>query len=233
VTVGGYTTLRWGDTGPEVKKLQQALKNRGYYSGKLDSTFGSGVYAGVKAFQKQYGLKVDGIAGPATQMLLYNTSASGADTNTSLKKGSSGTKVRNLQYVLYELGYYDGPITGEYGDSTANAVRAFQIQNNLTPVDGVAGSKTLRVLYSGNAVSASSSSGSYTTLSKGSKGTAVVEMQESLYMLGYLGEITGEFDNATVEAVKNFQRRNSLSVTGKADSETLRSLYSGSANPAW
>ena len=233
VTVGGYTTLRWGDTGAEVKKLQQALKNRGYYSGKLDSTFGSGVYAGVKAFQKQYGLKVDGIAGPATQMLLYNTSASGADTNTSLKKGSSGTKVRNLQYVLYELGYYDGPITGEYGDSTANAVRAFQIQNNLTPVDGVAGSKTLRVLYSGNAVSASSSSGSYTTLSKGSKGTAVVEMQESLYMLGYLGEITGEFDNATVEAVKNFQRRNNLSVTGKADSETLRSLYSGSANPAW
>jgi len=233
VTVGGYTTLRWGDTGAEVKKLQQALKNRGYYSGKLDSTYGSGVYAGVKAFQKQYGLKVDGIAGPATQMLLYNTSASSADTSTSLKKGSSGTKVRNLQYVLYELGYYDGPISGEYGDTTANAVRAFQVQNGISPVDGVAGSKTLKVLYSGNALSATSSSGSYDSLSKGSKGTLVVELQESLYNLGYLGEITGEFDNATVEAVKNFQRRNGLSVTGKADSETQRVLYSGTANPAW
>ena len=61
----------------------------------------------------------------------------------------------------------------------------------------------------------------------------VVEMQEKLKKLGYLSEVTGEFDSATVEAVKNFQRRNSLSVTGKADSETLRSLYSGSANPAW
>ena len=233
VTVGGYTTLRWGDTGAEVKKLQEALKNRGFYSGKLDSTFGSGVYAAVKAFQKQYGLKVDGIAGPATQILLYNSSASSADTNTSLKKGSTGTKVRNLQYVLYELGYYDGSITGTYDDNTVNAVRAFQIQNGLTPVDGVAGSKTLKVLYSGNAISATSSSGNYESLSKGSKGTAVVELQESLYKLGYLSEITGEFDNATVEAVKNFQRRNGLNATGKADNTTQRAIYSGSAKPAW
>ena len=82
-------------------------------------------------------------------------------------------------------------------------------------------------------LSATASSGSYKTLSKGSKGTAVVELQESLYKLGYLSEITGEYDNATVEAVKNFQRRNNLSVTGKADSDTQRNLYSGSANPAW
>ena len=78
VTVGGYTTLKWGSTGPEVKKLQQALKNRGYYSGKIDSTFGSGVYAAIKAFQKQYGLKVDGVAGPATQILLYGSTESNA-----------------------------------------------------------------------------------------------------------------------------------------------------------
>ena len=141
--------------------------------------------------------------------------------------------MRNLQYVLYELGYYDGSITGTYDDNTVNAVRAFQIQNGLTPVDGVAGSKTLKVLYSGNAISATSSSGNYESLSKGSKGTAVVELQESLYKLGYLSEITGEFDNATVEAVKNFQRRNGLNATGKADNTTQRAIYSGSAKPAW
>ena len=187
----------------------------------------------MACFQEDHGLEVDGIAGPATQMLLYNTSASSADTNTSLKKGSTGTKVRNLQYVLYELGYYDGTINGEYDNATADAVRAFQISNGLTPVDGVAGSKTLKVLYSGNAIGAASAPASYDTLSKGSKGTLVVELQETLYSLGYLGEITGEFDNATVEAVKNFQRRNGLTVNGKADSGTQRVLYSGSATPAW
>ena len=74
----------------------------------------------------------------------------------------------------------------------------------------MAGSKTLKVLYSGNAISATSSSGNYESLSKGSKGTAVVELQESLYKLGYLSEITG-----------------------KADNTTQRAIYSGSAKPAW
>ena len=233
VEVNGYTTLQWGDTGTAVKKLQEALKNRGYYAGKIDSTFGSGVYAAVKAFQKQYGLKADGIAGPATQNLLFNTSASSSDTSTSLQKGSSGTEVRNLQYVLAELGYYDGSINGEYGNTTADAVRAFQINNDISPVDGVAGPKTLKVIYSSKAVGATASSGSYDTLSKGDKGTAVVEMQEKLKKLGYLSEVTGEFDTATVEAVKNFQRRNNLTVNGKANSSTLSKLYSKSANPAW
>ncbi len=233
VEVNGYTTLRWGDTGAAVKKLQEALKNRGYYSGKIDSTFGSGVYAAVKAFQKQYGLKADGVAGPATQNLLYNSSASSSDTSTTLKKGSSGTAVRNLQAVLAELGYYDGSVNGEYGNTTADAVRAFQINNDISPVDGVAGPKTLKVIYSSKAVGATASSGSYETLSKGDKGTLVVEMQESLKRLGYLSEVTGEFDTATVEAVKNFQRRNNLTVNGKASSATLSKLYSKNAEPAW
>ena len=233
VTVGGYTTLKWGATGPDVKKLQQALKNRGYYSGKIDSTFGSGVYAAVKAFQKQYGLKVDGVAGPATQILLYGSTESSVNTSTSLKKGSSGTAVRNLQYVLYELGYYDGKINGEYNDATADAVRAFQINNDITPVDGVAGSKTLRIVYSGNAVGASATSGRYETLTKGDKGSEVVELQETLCKLGYLSDITGEFDAATVEAVKNCQRRNGLTASGKADQEFQRLIYLREPIPAW
>ncbi len=233
IEVGGYTTLRWGDKGDSVKKLQQALKNQGYYTGKIDSTFGSGVHAAIKAFQKANGLKVDGVAGPATQILLYGASSSSADTSTSLKKGSTGTKVRNLQYVLYELGYYDGKITGEYGDTTADAVRAFQINNDLTPVDGVAGPKTLRVLYSGNAVGATSSEGKYDTLEKGDKGTAVVELQETLYKLGYLSDVTGEYDTATVEAVKNLQRRNGLTATGKANQDLQRLIYYGEPKPAW
>ncbi|MBQ7139112.1 MAG: peptidoglycan-binding protein [Clostridia bacterium] len=233
VTVGGYTTLKWGATGADVKKLQQALKNRGYYSGKIDSTFGSGVYAAVKAFQKQYGLKVDGVAGPATQILLYGSTESSVNTSTSLKKGSSGTAVRNLQYVLYELGYYDGKINGEYDNATADAVRAFQINNDITPVDGVAGSKTLRVVYSGNAVGASATSGRYETLTKGDKGSAVVELQETLCKLGYLSDITGEFDDATVEAVKNCQRRNDLTASGKADQEFQQLIYLREPVPAW
>ncbi len=233
VTVGGYTTLRRGDSGAAVKKLQQALKNNGFYSGSIDSQYSNAVFTAVKTFQKQYGLKVDGVAGPATQMLLYNDKASTAETNKTLKKGSTGTAVRNLQYVLYELGYYDGPISGEFGTMTADAVRAFQVNNDLSPVDGEAGPQTLKVIYSSKALGASATAASFDTLSKGDKGTAVVELQESLCALGYLSEITAEYDNATVEAVKNFQRRNGLNATGKADSATQSRLYSGNATAAW
>ena len=237
IQVNGYTTLRWGDTGAAVKKLQEALKNRGYYDGKIDSTFGSGVYAAIKAFQKQNGLKVDGVAGPATQTLLYGSSASSSSTNVTLKLGSTGTKVRNLQYVLYELGYYDGAIDGDFDDITASSVRHFQMVNGISPVDGVAGYKTLNILYSKNALSASTSvsagSTTYTALSQGDKGTLVVEMQEMLQELGYLSEVTGTYDDATVEAVKNFQRRNDLTADGKAGPETQKVLYGPGPKPAW
>ncbi len=233
IVVGGYTTLRRGDKGSAVKKLQQALKNQGYYSGSIDSAYGSEVQSAVKTFQKQNGMKADGVAGPATQIILYGATASSADTSTTLKKESTGTAVRNLQYVLYELGYYDGSITGHYGDLTADAVRAFQIANDLDTVDGVAGKETLKVLYSGQALGVNAVTGKFDTLSKGDKGSAVVELQETLYKLGYLSEITGEYDSATVEAVKNLQKRNNLTVTGKADQKLQQLIYFGEPTPAW
>ena len=233
IEVGGYTTLRQGDRGEAVKDLQRALKNRGYYSNYIDGDYAKETVAAVKTFQQHNGLKADGVAGPATQALLFGSDAADIDTAVSLKKGAYGPEVRNLQYVLYELGYYDGPIDGDYGDTTEDAVRAFQINNNLTPVDGVAGTKTLKKLYSGSAIGAITPSGIYEPLKKGDKGTLVVEMQEVLASLGYLVEVSGEYDSATVTAVKNFQTRNDLYVDGKAGQETLTVLYGKDPKPAW
>ena len=233
IEVSGYKTLRWGDQGEKVKKLQEALKAKGYYTGKIDSTYGSGVYAAIRSFQQEKGLQVDGIAGPATQIMLYGASASEEDISTTLKKGDSGVKVRNLQYVLYELGYYDAPIDGDYNDVTVEAVKDFQRRNALTTVDGIAGTETLRVLYSDAALRASVSAGTFTSLQKDDRGILVEELQQKLVNLGYLSEVTGEYDDATVEAVKNLQRRNSLYVDGKAGQKTLKLLYTGDPVPAW
>ena len=233
ISVSGYRTLRWGDTGAQVKKLQEALKQRGYYTGKIDSTYGSGVYAAVRSFQQEKGLKADGIAGPVTQIMLYGASAREEEISTPLRKGDSGVKVRNLQYVLYELGYYDDPIDGDYNDVTVQAVKAFQQRNGLSAVDGIAGTETLRVLYSDAALRAAVSAGTFTPLQKDDKGILVEELQERLVNLGYLSEVTGEYDNATVEAVKNLQRRNSLYVDGKAGQKTLTLIYTEDPVPAW
>ena len=58
-------------------------------------------------------------------------------------------------------------------------------------------------------------------------------MQEVLASLGYLVEVSGEYDSATVTAVKNFQTRNNLYVDGKAGQETLTVLYGKDPKPAW
>lgn len=55
-----------GSRGSEVTAIQKALKERGLYKGSVDGIFGSQTQAAVKAFQRQQGLTVDGIAGPAT-----------------------------------------------------------------------------------------------------------------------------------------------------------------------
>ena len=63
-----HPTLRKGDKGEDVKKLQTLLAGRGYDLGKwgIDGDFGSATEKAVKAFQKDAGLTADGIAGPKT-----------------------------------------------------------------------------------------------------------------------------------------------------------------------
>jgi hypothetical protein len=53
-------------TGPDVTEVLSLLKERGYYGGKLDSTFGPLAEAAVCRFQEDNGLGYDGKVGPLT-----------------------------------------------------------------------------------------------------------------------------------------------------------------------
>lgn len=65
------TVLRKGDKGEAVKKLQEALAQRGYLrKAEIDGDFGTITLGAVLAFQLESGLEVDGIAGPQTQSAL-------------------------------------------------------------------------------------------------------------------------------------------------------------------
>lgn len=147
----GYTTISASTSNKNnVTQLQSVLQSRNYYSGSLDGSYGGGTASAVEAYQRSAGLRVTGMAGPTTQRLLYGgTSASGS--YSKLDVGSSGSSVRNLQYTLYELKYYDGDITGKYDENTRNAVMTFQQVNGLY-MDGIAGQETQQKLYSSSAI---------------------------------------------------------------------------------
>ncbi len=55
-----------GSRGNEVRNIQQRLKKWGYYFGSVDGIYGTATMKAVKKFQKNNGLKVDGICGKQT-----------------------------------------------------------------------------------------------------------------------------------------------------------------------
>ena len=65
----------------------------------------------------------------------------GSDVKPTLRKGSEGEYVVQLQTRLNELGYDCGAVDGKFGNKTLNAVIKFQTLNDLEP-DGVVGRKT-------------------------------------------------------------------------------------------
>ncbi len=68
-----------------------------------------------------------------------------------LKRGAKGPNVRALQDTLSFMGYPLGKVDAAYGGMTANAVRVFQIVNDLRPT-GEVGEKTWEALMSPDAV---------------------------------------------------------------------------------
>ncbi len=221
-------SLRMGDSGSAVKDLQTKLKKLGYYDGTVDSTFGSGTYAAVKAFQKKYNLTADGVAGSETLKKL-DTAYKNADSDKddgSLRKGATGSAVKDLQTKLKKLGFYNASIDGDYGDTTVAAVKAFQKKYNLT-ADGVAGSETLKKLDSAYKNADSNTSTDDDSLRKGATGTAVKTLQTNLKKLGfYTAYVDGSFGATTESAVKAFQKKYGLTADGVAGSATLKKIES-------
>lgn len=139
----------------------------------------------------------------------------------TLRKGDENERVRELQERLMDLNYMDlDEATAYYGTATKYAVELFQRQHDLKQ-DGVAGPQTLDLLFSKNAKK-------YTLL-EGTSGNDVDALQRQLVDLGYLSKATGYYGSKTVEAVKDFQKRNGLTVDGKTGEQTLALIYSPNA----
>ena len=226
------TRLEKGSTGSAVKDLQTKLKKLGYYDAYVDGDYGDTTVAAVKAFQKKYNLTADGIAGKETLKKLdsvYKNADSDKDDD-SLRKGATGSSVKNLQTKLKKLGFYNASIDGDYGDTTVAAVKAFQKKYNLT-ADGVAGSETLKKLDSAYKNADSNTSTDDDSLRKGATGAAVKTLQTNLKKLGfYTAYVDGSFGATTESAVKAFQKKYGLTADGVAGSATLKKIESAVAS---
>ena len=86
---------KMGSRSEEVRSIQQALKSRGYYTGNIDGIFGTATKNAVTAFQRDNGLKVDGIAGKETLKALNI-----ADANLNSYGGYSSADYELLARII-------------------------------------------------------------------------------------------------------------------------------------
>lgn len=133
-----------------------------------------------------------------------------------LKLGDKGDEVRQLQTRLKDLKYFLNKVDGKFGKGTMEAVKKVQIAYEIEKT-GVADKQTLEIIYGD----------CYRPLEKGAEGKDVSRLQTRLNELGYYkGKISGRYQEATISAVKQFQKQNSMNENGKADVFLQDKLFS-------
>ena len=251
----GGTVLRTGSTGSSVEQLQFWLNTLAQYESSIpsltvDGVYGTGTANAVRAFQRKYGLTVDGVVGRATWTEVYDQFRSIQSDNgtpnaypgTALREGASGQNVRLVQFWLKIArtvypSLSNVTVDGRFGSATAAAVRRFQTYFGLTS-DGVVGRTTWNKLYevyndiANKLLSSSLRPGEYPgVLRNGSSGTAVRELQFYLYLMSAYESsipaiaIDGQFGASTEATVRAYQRFAGLTVDGIVGRTTWNSLY--------
>ena len=263
--------LRRGSTGTNVRIIQRQLSRiaKDYpFFGKptVNGIFDETTENVVKKFQKQFSLTANGVVGKSTWFKISyiyvsvkdlaeltsegetadGTQSTGGWPGTTLRRGSTGSNVEQVQFWLSDLAQFDSSlpavtVDGSYGAATERAVKVFQQKQSLT-ADGVVGQTTWNALYAAWLEAQSDLGGTAwpgTALRRGSTGMEVRLVQFWLRLAAdnYSGlshvTVDGSYGPATVRAVTAFQNRFSLAadgVTGRSTWNKLKEVALAVAN---
>jgi peptidoglycan hydrolase-like protein with peptidoglycan-binding domain len=129
-------------TSRPTSDVQQALVNAGIGIGSsgVDGIYGKDTTAAVAEFQKQKGLDIDGVYGPATDAALFPAAPPAPPT------GGGGWA--GIQQMLKALYGYTGAIDNDPGQGTWAAMQRFLKANwgYTGPVDGDPGENTYKAM---------------------------------------------------------------------------------------
>lgn len=142
------------------------------------------------------------------------------------KKGDNNANVANFQKQLFDLGY-DITVDGAYGNETERIVKQFQKENKLAVTGKVTPALLGAIeskLHPIKTAPTKLTTGSF--LKKGDSGSGVVALQAALNKAGAKPKIAedGVFGDKTIKALKDFQKKNKLTVDGEAGPQTFKAL---------
>lgn len=198
-----------GASGRDIRLVQTRLRQYGFYTRNLSSQYDEYTADQVQAFQ-EYAVEYYGTEYDDPMPLLEEPALL---ENDAALPGSEPDSAVQLA---------DNPADNAIPDMPALAPEATLRPSHA--LDGVVSENLYEYLKADRFPTYR------VTVQRGDTGVEVERVQRRLTTLDfYYEDITGEYDAPTAEAVKSFQKRNSLQETGIADEETQRRLYSEDA----
>ena len=234
------------DSAVLVEKAQTRLVVLGYMDDGMDGIFGTKTEVALKKFQKDEKLPETGrfddtvlnrlyekaaakVAENAPEETAEPTETEETETEATVSETSEpkeavrtektvaetdAAKVRKCQEKLIGMGYLKDKADGILGFNTAAALREYQRDQGL-PETGILDEETQESLNREEREE----------YKRGDRGDGVKRYQRRLSKAGYLTEdADGVFGEATEKAVKDFQKDNDITVTGRIDAKTQKSL---------
>ena len=239
----------FGETGPEVTRLQQAIVARGFtIKGGIDGTFGPATQVALKSLQKVAGFAPTGTLDEKTAKFLGLVDVAPISISNFPTLGSSGDSVWSLQQALINSGVpVKGGADGKFGIATSIALGKFQAAKGLNVTKAVdeatavalgllaapapkSTSKKNVAAASAPAVATAPANESSITLDtlpqRGQKSENVRTVQNALIAAGIevKGGADGVFGVATSIALGKFQAAKGLNVTTALDAPTAELL---------
>ena len=155
-----------------------------------------------------------------------------------LAPGDKGEQVRELQHRLFQLAWLPELTTGTYGAATRDAVEGFQAKRGFKAT-GVVNERTWKRLLAMTKTPTPDQKFNILRpgarlLGAGDSCDRVRDLQARLKQIAWIyGPVTGTYDAETVAAVKGFQAKRKIPVTGEVDQRTLDRLAAMTHTPSY
>ncbi|HEY9566362.1 MAG TPA: peptidoglycan-binding protein, partial [Nocardioides sp.] len=172
---------------------------------------------------------VEPVEDPSTEPADEPEETEAPEPQAVLEPGDKGEKVRELQHRLFQTAWFAETTTGVYDAATKAAVKGFQEKRDY-PATGIVDDKTWRKLVKMTKTPTHDQKHNVLKpgpriLGSGDSGDKVRDVQARLKQIQwFFGDVTGSYGNATVEAVKGFQEKRKVPVTGEIDQRTMERL---------
>lgn len=221
----GSTLLKIGSQGQAVEKLQNRLKALGYFEDDVTGYYGTYTEACVIQYQKAADLSVDGIAGPEVLGSIYKDDApekskpAAVDSPAETPAENSAPTEEATAPVISADNQEETtqPPTEAPTPAPTEAVTEAPTQAPTEPVTEAPTQAPTENPYKD-------------LLALGGYGDKVTQLQERLYELGYYtGAITGQFDQATLEAMQAYYKASEFKPSDTMTDEQFNYLFTDSA----